>query len=118
MTKKRFTLKSKVHIYESFLINLHTARWTGDQVLFGILMDKLAAYSYSRTNSNGHYKEEERRMKQTLLNLGEWHDEYKVKKTAEIERLKKEHEERMANDPAYAALAKQAKDIKDERKIG
>lgn len=103
---KKIKLKDEVNIYRSFLVSLHTARWTGNTVMFGLLMDKLAAYSYSRTNSNGYEKEEEQQMRQTLLNLDNWIDEYKVKKEEADIKRKKEYEERLRNDPEFAATVK------------
>lgn len=100
---KKVKLKEEVEIYRSFLVSLHTAGWTGNNVMFKLLMDKLAAYSYSRTNSNGYEKEERQQMRRTLLALNDWHDEYKVKKEAADIKRKEEYEERLRNDPAFAA---------------
>lgn len=67
MTK--ISLEKEVQIYRRLLINLHTARWTGNTKVFNELLDRIGSYSYSRTNSNGHYDEEEQVQIQTLLNL-------------------------------------------------
>lgn len=67
---KKPTQKQELEIYRNFLISLHTARWTGNTIIFNKLMANLSAYSYSRTNSNaGNYKQEEKIMIRTLLNL-------------------------------------------------
>jgi len=65
------TDKEKYNIVSSFLIRLHTAGWTGNTKQFAELMERLAAYSYARTNSNygDADEEEERRYERTLLNL-------------------------------------------------
>lgn len=63
------TDKEKIEIYENLLISLHTARWTGNTKLFAGLMDKIGAYSYARTNSNGYEEEEEELRMRTLLAL-------------------------------------------------
>lgn len=99
---KKVKLREEVDIYRRFLINLHTARWTGNDLSFAILMEKLSAYSYSRTNSNGHYKEEEQQERRTLLALNEWLEEYKVKKEQWDEKRKIEYEEKIKNDPEFA----------------
>lgn len=62
--------QQKIEIYENLLISLHTARWTHNTKLFAELMDKIAAYSYSRTNSNGYEEEEAELRERTLLALG------------------------------------------------
>lgn len=66
---EKVSLEKEVQIYRRLLINLHTARWTGNKKVFNALLDKIALYSYSRTNSNGHCDEEEQVQIQTLLNL-------------------------------------------------
>jgi len=63
------TDKEKINILSSFLIRLHTARWTGNTKMFAELMERIAAYSYARTNSNGFEDEEELNRERTLLNL-------------------------------------------------
>ena len=63
------TLEEEVQIYRNLLINLHTARWTQNTKLFAKLMDKIGAYSYARTNSNGYEEEEEELRLRTLKNL-------------------------------------------------
>lgn len=101
---KKIKLREEVDIYRRFLINLHTARWTGNDLSFAILMNKLAEYSYSRTNSNGYYKEEEQNERRTLLALNDWLEEYKVKKEEDIKKKKEEYNEKVKNDPEFAAL--------------
>jgi len=61
--------EEELEIYRKFLIDLHTCHWTGNKEGLHKRMDRLAAYSYSRTNSNGDWEQEERQMIETLLNL-------------------------------------------------
>lgn len=64
------TDKEIIEMLNNFLLSLHMARWTGNNPKFAILMDRLAAYSYTRTNSNyGDTEEEEERWERTLKNL-------------------------------------------------
>lgn len=65
------TDKEKYNILSSFLIRLHTAGWSGNTKQFAELMERLAAYSYARTNSNygDTEEEEEGRYERTLLIL-------------------------------------------------
>lgn len=65
----RISQKRELEIYRRLLIRLHTARWTGNSEEVKELLDRIGAYSYARTNSNGDYKQEERDRKRTLLNL-------------------------------------------------
>jgi len=62
-------LEEQVKIYNRFLINLHTARWTGHVERVQDLLDRAGNYSYARTNSNGDWEQDERQEKETLLNL-------------------------------------------------
>lgn len=66
---KKPTQKEELNIYRDLLISLHTARWTGNSKKVIEILDKIGAYSYARTNSNGHEKEEEKNRIRTLLNL-------------------------------------------------
>jgi hypothetical protein len=66
---KKPTEQEELKIYRELLIRLHTARWTGNTKKVQELLDKIGAYSYARTNTNGFPEEEEERMKQTLLDL-------------------------------------------------
>jgi hypothetical protein len=66
---EKIPLEEEVQIYRRLLVRLHTARWTGNKKLLNSLLDKIGFYSYARTNSNGHYDEEEQVQIQTLLNL-------------------------------------------------
>ena len=66
---KKPTLEEEVKIYRRFLIRLHTARWTFHEDIVKELLDKVAAYSYARTNSNGDWKQEEEREILTLIDL-------------------------------------------------
>lgn len=63
------TEKEELDIYRRLLVNLHTARWTGNHVKVGMILDKIGEYSYARTNSNGHQEEEEIKMEETLKAL-------------------------------------------------
>lgn len=45
----RLTDKEKITIYNNFLISFHTCAWTGH--VLSSFFDKMAAYSYTRTNS-------------------------------------------------------------------
>jgi len=74
---KRPTLKQEVNIYRNLLVELHTTIWTGHHEATKKILDKIGSYSYSRTNSNGHEKEEEQNMIRTLLALGDNSDVYK-----------------------------------------
>ena len=56
---REYTAEEKVRIYESFLISLHTAQWTGNQKRFAEMINKVGAFSYARTNSNGDEEYEE-----------------------------------------------------------
>ena len=62
-------LENQVKIYNNFLIDLHTANWTGNMVKVKELLLKVGRYSYARTNRTGDEKQEERQQKETLLNL-------------------------------------------------
>jgi hypothetical protein len=66
---KKPTQKEELEIYRRLLIRLHTARWTGHHETVLEILDKIGAYSYARTNSNGDWKQEERDRIRTLLNL-------------------------------------------------
>jgi len=66
---KKVTEKEELAIYRRLLINLHTARWTGNTEKVQELLNKIGSYSYARTNSNGFPDEEEERMIRTLLDL-------------------------------------------------
>ena len=66
---KRPSPEEELAIYRRFLINLHTARWTGNLTLFNKMLDDMGDYSYARTNSNGDWEQEEQDMIRTLLNL-------------------------------------------------
>ena len=68
-TLQQPTLEEQVSIYNSLLISLHTARWTHNHEQFAEIMDKIGAYSYARTNSNGYEEEEKEQQLRTLLNL-------------------------------------------------
>lgn len=61
----------KVAVYQDLLIRLHTARWTGNHVGFAQIMDRIAAFSYARTNSNFEETDEEvdNRYVETFENL-------------------------------------------------
>lgn len=63
--------KEEIRIYSEFLVRLHTARWTGNNKEFARLVDKAAAYSYARTNSNfgETRKEEKEKLERTLKGL-------------------------------------------------
>ena len=61
--------KKELNIYRSFLINLHTAIWTGNYDKVNIMIKKLGEYSYARTNSNGDIKQENQEKIRTLLAL-------------------------------------------------
>lgn len=63
------TDKEELNIYRNLLIRLHTCRWTGNMPAFWSLIEKIGAYSYARTNSNGDEKQEEIMMEETLKNL-------------------------------------------------
>jgi len=67
------TLEQEVQIYRDLLMQLHLYRWTGNTVKFSRLMDKIAAYSYARTNSNFHETDEEvdEKLEKTLIGLSE-----------------------------------------------
>lgn len=71
------TDKEKIIIYNNFLISLHTARWTYNEKLMGELLDRAAAYSYARTNSNGWEtdKELDEKYEYTLRRLDIYNDE-------------------------------------------
>lgn len=69
MSNKKVTQKEELAIYRELLINLHTARWTGNIDKINEILDAIGRYSYARTNSNGDEKQEERNRTQTLLNL-------------------------------------------------
>ena len=64
-------LYEEIKIYNDFLIQLHTARWTGNNTRFAELMENLSAYSYARTNGFEGItdKEEKDMLKRTLKNL-------------------------------------------------
>jgi len=67
---KKVTQKEELAIYRRLLINLHTARWTGNDMLFEKLLKKIGDYSYARTNTNaGNCKQEEKECIRTLLEL-------------------------------------------------
>lgn len=67
---KKVTLEEELKIYRRLLIRLHTARWTRHTELVEDLLNRIAAYSYARTNSNaGNYEQEEKDRIKTLLNL-------------------------------------------------
>ena len=66
---KKISRDEEIVIYRNLLISLHTARWTGNGDRVVEILDKIAAYSYARTNSNGDYDQEEKNKIQTLLNL-------------------------------------------------
>jgi hypothetical protein len=66
---KRPSPEEELAIYRRLLINLHTARWTGNRLKVDDLLDKIGAYSYARTNSNGDFEQEEQDMIKTLLSL-------------------------------------------------
>ncbi len=66
---KRPSPEKELNIYRDFLIRLHTARWTGNSKKVVELLDKIGAYSYARTNSNGDWDDDERNMIRTLLDL-------------------------------------------------
>jgi len=59
--------KEQVNILTNFLVSFHTATWTYRDLK--PFFDKMAAFSYSRTNSNGDEEYEEWNQQQTLLNL-------------------------------------------------
>lgn len=61
--------EEELNIYRSFLIELHTTRWTGNTDKFNELLKKIGNYSYARTNSNGDWEQEEQDMIRTLLDL-------------------------------------------------
>ena len=88
---KKPKLREEIEILHSLLIDLHTARWTGNSELVAFLLDKIGGYSYSFTNSNGYYDEEEQNQRYHLLQLKSenWIEQWKVKK-GEIELKKKE----------------------------
>lgn len=66
---KQPTQKEELRIYRDLLIDLHTARWTGNSEKVMEILDKIGAYSYARTNSNGDPRQEKRDQIRTLLNL-------------------------------------------------
>lgn len=66
---KKITQKEELEIYRNLLIKLHTARWTGNSESVMRILEAIGQYSYSRTNSNGFEKEEERMQMRTLLKL-------------------------------------------------
>ena len=66
---KKPTQKEELEIYRNLLVDLHEARWTGNNKRFTELMYFISAYSYARTNSNGDYKQEEENRIKTLLKL-------------------------------------------------
>jgi len=68
----------RVEILTGILIDLHTARWTGNQLMFAYHLDKIAAFSYARTNSNAYEtdEEEDKKLERTLLALRFDIDEY------------------------------------------
>jgi hypothetical protein len=109
---KKIKLRDEVNIYRDLLISLHTARWTGNHEMLGFFLDKIAAYSYARTNSNGYEKEEEQQRRRTLLALDNWVEEWKVKKVEVDAKKKAEYEERLKNDPEFATLVEKYKDKK------
>jgi len=45
------TYKEKYIILQNVLISLHTASWTGNDKNFKSIMNKIASFSYARTNS-------------------------------------------------------------------
>lgn len=104
---KRIKLRDEVNIYRSLLINLHTAAWTGNEEMISFFMDRIGAYSYARTNSNGYEKEEKQQRRRTLLALDNWLDDWKKEKVKIDAKKKKEYEERLKNDPEFAALVEQ-----------
>lgn len=63
------TDKEQINIYNNFLIRFHTAAWTHNSESLKECFNKMAAYSYSRTNSNGYEEEEEEQRLRTLINL-------------------------------------------------
>lgn len=108
---KRLTANEKVRIYHNLLMDLHLARWTGNTVLFQILMDKIGAYSYARTNSNAGdtIRDDNERYKRTLLALDriDWEKEYQVKKEkAEIERKEKFQKDLRSDTNTASAVLK------------
>ena len=66
---KQPTQKEELKIYRDLLIDLHTARWAGNAKKVNEILDKIGAYSYARTNSNGDPRQEKRDQIRTLLNL-------------------------------------------------
>ena len=66
---KKPTQKEELKIYRNLLINLHEAKWTGNNKRLIELMDLIGAYSYARTNSTEDSKQDNRNMIRTLLNL-------------------------------------------------
>lgn len=67
---KKITQKQELEIYRRLLIRLHTAVWTGNYEVVRDLLQRIAKYSYARTNTNeGNYKQEDRQRIETLLDL-------------------------------------------------
>jgi len=66
---KILTCKEKYTILESLLISLHTSRWTANKVKFTEILEKIGAFSYARTNSNGFEAEEDALREKTLRDL-------------------------------------------------
>lgn len=50
--------EEELKIYKDLLINLHTARWTGNVKKVNKILDLIGEYSYARTNSNGDYEDD------------------------------------------------------------
>ena len=61
--------KEELAIYRNLLINLHTARWCGNNDRVIKILDAIGSYSYARTNSNGDDEREEKQQLKTLRNL-------------------------------------------------
>jgi len=66
----KLSVEEENKILKKLLINLHTARWTGNYEMVENLLNKIGQFSYARTNSFEESSEEtEQREIQTLLNL-------------------------------------------------
>lgn len=61
--------RKELEIYRNLLIKLATSRWCMNETNIVKILDKISAYSYARTNSNGDEAQDLINQEKTLKEL-------------------------------------------------